>query len=97
MAMAKQKNMCVFPISWSSKLGSVGRDFFFFFKLFSNFSKDVESFESSDFWRVVALLFPYGKNCWRPFHYRIAESLILVPPGNRDEFPNFADPFSFLA
>ena len=28
---------------------------------------------------MVALLFPYGKDCWRPFHYRIAESLILVP------------------
>ena len=36
-------------------------------------------FESSDFWRVVALFFPYGKDCWHPFHYRIAESLILVP------------------
>jgi hypothetical protein len=25
------KKKCVFPIAWSSKLGSVGRDFFFFF------------------------------------------------------------------
>ena len=23
------KKICVFPIAWSSKLGSVGRDFFF--------------------------------------------------------------------
>ena len=27
-----KKIICVFPIAWSSKLGSVGRDFFFFFK-----------------------------------------------------------------
>jgi hypothetical protein len=26
-----KKIICVFPIAWSSKLGSVGRDFFFFF------------------------------------------------------------------
>jgi hypothetical protein len=26
-----KKKICVFPIAWSSKLGSVGRDFFFFF------------------------------------------------------------------
>ena len=32
---------------------------------------------------MVALLFPYGKDCWRPFHYRIAESLILVPNINQ--------------
>ena len=28
----KKKKIYVFPIAWSSKLGSVGRDFFFFFK-----------------------------------------------------------------
>ena len=25
-----KKNICVFPITWSSKLGSVGRDDYFF-------------------------------------------------------------------
>ena len=30
------KKKCVFPIAWSSKLGSVGRDFFFFFFFFIN-------------------------------------------------------------
>jgi hypothetical protein len=27
----KKKNICVFPIAWSSKLGSVSRDFYFLF------------------------------------------------------------------
>ena len=26
-----KKNICVFPIAWSSKLGSVGRDYYYFF------------------------------------------------------------------
>jgi hypothetical protein len=30
ISKAKQK-LCVLPIAWSSKLGSVGRDYFFFF------------------------------------------------------------------
>jgi hypothetical protein len=29
--VSPKKKICVFPIAWSSKLGSVGRDIFFFF------------------------------------------------------------------
>ena len=48
----EERDISIRPSSWHTKL-------------LSNFSKDVDSecFESSDFWRVVTLLFPYGKNC----------------------------------
>ena len=39
--MIGPKKIWVFPIAWSSKLGSVGRDFLYIF--LSNFSKDVDS------------------------------------------------------
>ena len=39
-----KKKICVFPIAWPLKFGSVGRDFFFFFlNLLSSFSKDIDS------------------------------------------------------
>ena len=98
-----KKIICVFPIAWSSKLGSVGRDFFFF--------KTYKYAPSSKITQTCFFLSYYSL-----LIYLSCSTMFLVPNidqmskeikkivdlvgnkhGNGDKFPDFADLFFFLA
>ena len=87
--------MCVFPIAWSSKLGSVGRDFFFFKP--TSMLLPLKSYKLVCFFLLQLI------------NYLTCSTMFLVPNidqmykemkkivevrnkhGNGDEFPDFAD------
>ena len=98
----RPKKKCVFPITWFSKLGSVGQDFLFFFKP-TSMLLPLKSHKLVCFFLTTLI------------NYLTCSTMFLVPNidqmykemkkivevGNKhengDEFPDFANLFFFLA
>ena len=78
-----QKKKFVFPIAWSSKLGSVGQDFFHT-NLFLSFLLQLINHLTCS----TLFLVPNIDQMYK-------EMKKMVEVGNGDEFPNFVDLFFF--
>ena len=105
-----KKKICVFPIAWSSKLGSVGQDFFVVFfwnlQIYAPSSKITQTclflsyYSLLIIWHAVQCFwFQTSIKCtrkWGKFRqYRNSQVEFGNKHGNRDKFPDFADLFFF--